>query len=110
LRSDTHCKCSKSIAYVTRPADIEYSQRITERSSNNIYIHILNYKADIFTKQVYVEKVYLTFGLKPMMRKLEKDNGLEMLEISVLFSYRKLSNYWKYVIADIIWVFDRVSW
>jgi len=34
--------------------------------------------------------VYLTFGLKPMMRKLEKDNGLERLEISVLFSYRKL--------------------
>jgi len=33
--------------------------------------------ADIFTKQVYVEKVYLTFGLKPM-RKLEKDN-LEMV-------------------------------
>jgi len=31
--------------------------------------------ADIFTKQVYVEKV--TFGLEPMMRKLEKDNGLE---------------------------------
>jgi len=43
--------------------------------------------ADIFIKQVYVEKVYLTFGLK---HKLEKDNGLEMLEISVLFSYRKL--------------------
>jgi len=51
---------------------------------------ILNYMADIFTKHVYVEKVYLTFGLKPTMRKLEKDNGLEMLEISVLFSYRKL--------------------
>jgi len=48
--------------------------------------------ADIFIKQVYVEKVYLTFGLKPMMRKLEKDNGLEMLEISVLFSYKKLIN------------------
>jgi len=27
--------------------------------------------ADIFTKQVYIEKVYLTFGLKPTMRKLE---------------------------------------
>jgi len=54
--------------------------------------------ADIFTKQVYVEKVYLTFGLKPMMRKLEKDNGLEMLETSVLFSYRKLiSNCWYYL-------------
>jgi len=25
--------------------------------------------ADIFTKQIYVEKIYLTFGLKPMMRK-----------------------------------------
>jgi len=36
--------------------------------------------ADIFTKQVYVEKIYLTFGLKPTMRKLKKDNGLEMLE------------------------------
>jgi len=53
--------------------------------------------ADIFTKQVYVEKVYLTFGFKPMMRKLEKDNGLEMLKISVLFFYRKLiSNCWYY--------------
>jgi len=53
--------------------------------------------ADIFTKQVYVEKVYLTFELKPTMRKLEKD-GLEMLEISVLFSYRKLiSNCWYYL-------------
>jgi len=38
--------------------------------------------ADIFTKQVYVEKVYLIFGLKSTMRKLENDNGLEMLEIS----------------------------
>jgi len=28
-----------------------------ERSPNNIYIHILNYMADIFTKQVNVEKV-----------------------------------------------------
>jgi len=54
--------------------------------------------ADIFTKRVYVEKVYLTFGLKPIMRKLEKDNGLEILEISVLFSYRKLiSNCWYYL-------------
>jgi len=39
---------------------------------------------DIFTK-VYVEKVYLTFGLKPTMRKLEKDNDLEMLKISIIF-------------------------
>jgi len=61
--------------------------------------------ADIFTSicfykflQVCVEKVKLTFGLKPTMRKLEKDNGLEMLEISVLFSYRKLiSNCWYYL-------------
>jgi len=54
--------------------------------------------ANIFTKQVYVEKVYLTFGLKPTMRKLKKDNSLEMLEISVLFSYRKLiSNCWYYL-------------
>jgi len=68
-----------------RTVDIEYSQWITE--PNNIYIHILNYIADIFTKQVYVEKVYLTFGLKPTVRKLEKDNSLEMLESSVLFSY-----------------------
>jgi len=30
--------------------------------------------------------VYLTFGLKPTMRKLKNDNGLEMLEISGLFS------------------------
>jgi len=63
-----------------------------ERSPNNIYVHIhtLYYLADIFTKQVYVrEKIYLIFELKPMMRKLEKDNGLEVLEISVLLSYRK---------------------
>jgi len=47
--------------------------------------------ADIFTKQVQkVEKIYLTFGLKPTMRKLGKNNGLDMLETSVLFSYRKL--------------------
>jgi len=52
---------------------------------------------DIFIKQVYVEKVYLKFGLKPMTRKLEKDNGLEMLEIFVLFSYRLISNYWYYL-------------
>jgi len=32
------------------------------------------------------------------MGKLEKDNGLEMLEISVLFSYRKLiNNCWYYL-------------
>jgi len=65
-----------------RTIDIEYSQWITKRSPNNIYI--LNYMVDIFIKQVYVEKVYLTFELKPTMRKLEKDNDLEMLEISVL--------------------------
>jgi len=29
--------------------------------------------ADIFIKYVYVEKVYLTFRLKPTMRKLEKE-------------------------------------
>jgi len=40
---------------------------------------------DIFTKCVYVEKIYLTFGLKPTMRKLEKDNGLEMLDICIIF-------------------------
>jgi len=53
--------------------------------------------ANIFTKQVYVEKVYLIFGLKTMSN-LEKDNGLDMLEISVLFYYRKLiSNCWYYL-------------
>jgi len=41
----------------------------------------------IFTKQVYVEKVHLTFGLKPTMRKLEKDNSLEMLEISIVYYF-----------------------
>jgi len=67
-----------------------------ERSPNNIYI--LNYMADIFTKRVYVEKIYLTFRFKPTMRKLEKDNGLEMLEISILFSCIKLiSNCWYYL-------------
>jgi len=33
-----------------------------------------------------MEKVYLTFGLKPTMRKLE--NGLEVLKVFVLFSYK----------------------
>jgi len=59
--------------------------------------------ADIFTKQVYVEKVYLTLNWSQranLVRKrtLEKDNNLEMLEISVLFSHRKLiSNCWYYL-------------
>jgi len=57
---------------------------------------------DIFIKQVYIEKVYLTFGLKPMIHKLEKDklekDSLELLEISVLLSYRTLiSNCWYYL-------------
>jgi len=51
---------------------------------------------DIFIKQVH-EKVYLAFRLKPTMCKLEKDNGLKMLEISVLFFYRKLINNWYYL-------------
>jgi len=67
LRSDTHYECSKSIAYVTRPADIEYSQWITERSPNNIYIHILNYMTDIFTKQVYIEKLHLKVLAAPSL-------------------------------------------
>jgi len=46
--------------------------------------------ADIFTEQVYVEKVYLRYKLKPTMRNLEKDNDLEMLEISVLFFLQKI--------------------
>jgi len=60
--------------------------------------------ADIFTKQVYVEKVYLTFRWKTTMRKLEKDNGLEVLpKRYLLFSYRNLiSNCWYYLS---IWVF-----
>jgi len=41
--------------------------------------------ADIFIKQVYVEKVYLTFGLKPMMRKLEKDNAWDVRDICIIF-------------------------
>jgi len=70
----------------------------TQLESHILYIHILNYMTDIFTKQIHVEKVYLTFELKPLMRKLENDNGLEMFEISVLFSYRKLiSNCWYYL-------------
>jgi len=52
--------------------------------------------ADIFTKQIYVERVYITFGLKPTMCKLEKDNGLEM---SVLFSYRKLLSNLRYYLS-----------
>jgi len=46
--------------------------------------------ADIFTKQVHVEKIYLTFGLKPTMRKLKKDNSLEMLEISDMIFLQKI--------------------
>jgi len=40
---------------------------------------------DIFTKQVYVEKVYLTFRLKPMMRKLEKDRSRNARDICIIF-------------------------
>jgi len=32
VRSNTHCECSKSIAYVTCTTDIEYSQWVSERS------------------------------------------------------------------------------
>jgi len=36
--------------------------------------------------------------LMPTMRKLEKDNGLEVLQTFVLFSYKKLiSNCWYYL-------------
>jgi len=62
--------------------------------------------ADIFTVQVHVEKVYLTFGLKPTMRKLEKDNVRDICiiflqkinkQLLVLFEYltvflEKISN------------------
>jgi len=41
--------------------------------------------ADIFTKQVHVEKIYLTFGLKPTMRKLEKDRSRNAREICIIF-------------------------
>jgi len=41
--------------------------------------------ADIFTKYVYIEKVYLIFRLKPTISKLEKDNDLEMLNICIIF-------------------------
>jgi len=40
---------------------------------------------DIFTKQVYVEKVYLTFGLKPTIRKLEKDKSRNTRDICIIF-------------------------
>jgi len=40
---------------------------------------------DIFTKQVYVEQVYLTFGLKPMMRKLEKDKSRNARNTCIIF-------------------------
>jgi len=39
--------------------------------------------ADIFTKQVYVEKVYLTFGLKPTMHKLKKDKSRNARDIYI---------------------------
>jgi len=57
--------------------------------------------ADIFTKYVYVEKVYLTFGLKPTMRKLEKDNGLKMLDICIIFLQK--------IDKQLLVLFDRVS-
>jgi len=57
--------------------------------------------ADIFTKQVYVKKIYLTFGLKPTMRKLEKDrsrNARDFIflqkiykQLLVLFEYLTMS-------------------
>jgi len=51
---------------------------------------------DIFIKHVYVGKIYLTFGLKPTMRKLEKDNSLEMLDICIIFLQKIDSNCWYY--------------
>jgi len=45
---------------------------VTQITFINIYIYKhINYMADIFTKQVYVEKVHLTFELKPTLWKLE---------------------------------------
>jgi len=41
--------------------------------------------AEIFTKQIYVEKVYLTFGLKATMRKLEKDRSWNARDIYINF-------------------------
>jgi len=41
--------------------------------------------ADIFTKQVYVEKIYLTFELKPTMRKLEKDRSRNAKDSCIIF-------------------------
>jgi len=42
---------------------------------------------NIFTKQIYVKKVNLTFGLKSTTSKLEKANGLKVLVISVCVYY-----------------------
>jgi len=69
----------------------------------------MGYIADIFTKQVYVEKIYLTFGLKPTMRKLEKDNGLEMLEISVLFFLQKIDKRLLVLFEYLIVFLDKIS-
>jgi len=44
--------------------------------------------ADIFNKQVYIEKVYLTFGLEPTMRKLEKDNVRNARNTCIIFLHK----------------------
>jgi len=54
--------------------------------------------ADIFTKSICKEGIPNIWIEANEMCKLKKDNGLEILEISVLFYYRKLiSNCWYYL-------------
>jgi len=53
--------------------------------------------ADIFTKQVYVEKEYLTLRLKPTMRKLKKDKSRNARDICIIFLRKLISNCWYYL-------------
>jgi len=65
--------------------------------------------ADIFTKQVYVEKVYLTFGLNPTMCKLEKDRSRNTRDICIIFlqkiEFKQLLVLFEYLTASL----DKIS-
>jgi len=64
--------------------------------------------ANIFTKQVYVEKVYLIFGLKPTMRKLEKDRSRNVRDICIIF-LQKIDKQLQILFEYLIMSLDKIS-
>jgi len=65
--------------------------------------------ADIFTKQVYVEKVYLTFGLKPMMRKLEKKQWSRNVRDIYIIFLQKIDKQLLVLFEYLTVSFDKIS-